>query len=68
MLDVILHFHQRARRIIERGALIITIHNLPVVNTLIRCKATVANDQLEQFEAIRHQIDEQMDQLEQEYR
>ncbi len=68
MLDMILHFHQRARRIIERGALIITIHNLPVVNTLIRCKTMVANDQLEQFEAIRHQIDEQMDQLEQEYR
>ncbi len=68
MLDVILHFHQRARRVIERGALIITIHNLPVVNTLIRCKATVANDHLEQFETIRRQIDEQMDRLEQEYR
>jgi V/A-type H+-transporting ATPase subunit A len=68
MLDVILHFHRRARRVIERGALIVTIHDLPVVNTLIRCKTTVANDHLEQFDEIRRQIDEQMEQLEQEYR
>ncbi|MBN1582983.1 MAG: V-type ATP synthase subunit A [Anaerolineae bacterium] len=68
MLDAILYFHQRAQRVIERGALIVTIHNLPVVNTLIRCKTTVANDHLEQFDAIRRQIDEQMEQLEQEYR
>jgi V/A-type H+-transporting ATPase subunit A len=68
MLDLILHFHQRAQSIIKRGALIVVIHDLPVVNTLMRMKALVANDQLEKLDEIRNKLDEQMDQLETEYR
>jgi V/A-type H+-transporting ATPase subunit A len=68
MLDLILYFHERARRIIERGALIVAIHNLPVVNTLIRMKTLVANDDLGKLEDIRKSIGEQMDKLESEYK
>ncbi|MBC7248992.1 MAG: V-type ATP synthase subunit A [Anaerolineae bacterium] len=68
MLDLILHFHQRAQRIIKRGALIVMIHDLPVVNKLMRMKTLVANDQLEKLDDIRRELDEQMDQLEAEYR
>ena len=68
MLNLILHFHQRAQQVIQRGALIIAIHNLPVVNTLIRMKTLVANDQLDKLDEIEQQIDEQMDELEIEYR
>ena len=68
MLGLILHFHQRARRIVERGALIVAIQSLPVVNHLIRMKTLVANDHLEKFEDIRKEIDEQIGQLEIQYR
>ena len=67
MLDLILHFHQRAQRIIARGALIVVIHDLPVVNTLIRMKTLVPNDQLDKLDEIRQELDQQMDQLETEY-
>jgi V/A-type H+-transporting ATPase subunit A len=68
MLDLILYFHRRAQRIIARGALIVAIQNLAVLNALVRMKTLVANDQLEKLDDIRQQVDEQMDQLEQEYR
>jgi V/A-type H+-transporting ATPase subunit A len=68
MLELILHFHERAQRIIERGALIVVIHNLPVVNTLMRMKTLVSNEELEKMEQIRKEMDEQLDQLEGEYR
>jgi V/A-type H+/Na+-transporting ATPase subunit A len=67
MLDLILHFHERAGLIIKRGAPITVIHNLPVVNTLIRMKTTVPNEQVDKLDGIRKEIDEQMDRLETEY-
>jgi V/A-type H+-transporting ATPase subunit A len=67
LLDLILHFHQRAQRIIKAGALIDVIHDLPVVNTLIRLKALVTNDDLSRLDKVHHEIDTQMDQLETEY-
>jgi V/A-type H+-transporting ATPase subunit A len=67
MLSLILHFHQRAQRIIKRGAHIGVIHDLPVVNKLIRMKEAVPNDALEELDEIREQINGQMDQLELEY-
>jgi V/A-type H+-transporting ATPase subunit A len=68
MLGLILHFHTRAERIIKSGAPILVIHNLPVMNTLIRMKTLVANDELAKLDEIRKQIDGQMDGLEAEYR
>jgi V/A-type H+-transporting ATPase subunit A len=68
MLDLILHFHQRAERLIERGALIVVIHDLPIVNRLIRIKTDVPNDELGELDQIREELDEQMDRLEEEYR
>jgi V/A-type H+-transporting ATPase subunit A len=67
MLDLILHFHQRGQRIIKRGATIAVIHNLPVVNTLIRMKSTIPNDQVSRLDDIQAEIDEQMEKLEAEY-
>lgn len=68
LLELILYFHQRAQRIIARGALVVDIQSSTVVNTLIRMKTLVANDQLEKLDDIKEEIDEQMDQLETEYR
>jgi V/A-type H+-transporting ATPase subunit A len=68
MLELVLYFHERGMNIIKRGAPISMIHDLPVVDTLIRMKSSVANDQLEKFEDIQKAIDEQMSQLDAEYR
>jgi len=68
MLELILHFHERAQRIIKRGALIVVIHDLPVVDTLMRMKALVSNDQLDRLDEIQKEMDEQLDQLEAEYK
>ena len=68
MLDLMLHFHERAQPIIQRGAPIILIHDLPIVSSLIRMKTLVANDHLEELDAIREELDKQMDDLEGEYK
>src|SRR5512146_1049301 len=67
MLDLILHFHQRAQKVVKRGANIGAIHNMPVVNEIIRMKTQVPNDKLDLLEEICNKIDEQMGQLETEY-
>ena len=66
MLDAILHFHERAARIIQEGCPIVLLHELPVVNTLKRMKGIVANDSLDEFDRIGETVDRQMDQLEAE--
>jgi V/A-type H+-transporting ATPase subunit A len=68
MLELILHFHQKAQRIVKRGAPISAIHNLPVVSEMIRMKTEVENEHLDQLEEICNKIDEQMGQLEMEYK
>ena len=68
MLDLILYFHGRAHKVIGKGATIVVIHDLPVVNTLIRMKSTIKNEDLAGFDGIRQQIDEQMNKLEAEYK
>ncbi len=68
MLELMLHFHERALRIVKHGASISVIHNLPVVDTLIRMKGAVSNEELEKMEDIQKQIDEQMSRLDSEYR
>jgi V/A-type H+-transporting ATPase subunit A len=67
MLGLILNFHRRSQRIIKRGALVTMIHDLPVVNTLIRMKTLVGNEDLSKFDDIQKEIDGQMEKLEAEY-
>ena len=68
MLKLILQFHHRALVIVKRGATIAVIHKLTVVDTLIRMKATIRNEELEKLDEIAKTIDEQMQQLESEYK
>jgi len=67
MLKLILYFHQRAQHIIKQGALISAIHELPVVDTLIRMKTQVDNEDLSRLDEIHKEISEQMQELEAEY-
>jgi V/A-type H+/Na+-transporting ATPase subunit A len=68
MLELVLYFHERGLNIIKRGAPISVIHDLPIVDTLIRMKSAVPNEDLSQMKDIRKSIDEQMSQLDAEYR
>jgi V/A-type H+-transporting ATPase subunit A len=68
MLDLILHFHQRALRIVKHGAPISVIHQLPAVDTLIRMKTLVPNEELDKLDGVRKDVDEQMTRLDQEYK
>jgi V/A-type H+-transporting ATPase subunit A len=68
MLDLILHFHARALTVVKRGAPIGAIHQLPIVDTLIRMKNLVPNDQLGKLEEIRADVDAQVTKLEAEYK
>lgn len=68
MLELVLYFHDRGMNIIKRGAPISVIHDLPVVDTLIRMKSNVPNDELDKFDDIHKTIDEQMSRLDVEYR
>jgi len=68
LLELVLYFHERGTNIIRRGAPISVIHELPVVDTIIRAKSTVSNEELQKLEDIQKQIDEQMSQLDAEYR
>jgi V/A-type H+-transporting ATPase subunit A len=68
MLELVLNFHERGMNIIRRGAPISVIHDLPVVDQMIRMKSNVPNDDLSKFDEIEKTIDEQMSQLDAEYR
>ncbi len=68
LLDLMLHFHERALRIVKHGAPISVIHKLPVVDTLIRTKTLVPNEELGKLDDIRKSIDAQMSELDAEYK
>ena len=68
MLELILHFHERASRIVKHGAPISVIHQLPAVDTVIRMKTLVPNDELDKLDGIRKAVDDQMTGLDQEYK
>ena len=68
MLELVLYFHERGMNIIRRGAPINVIHDLAVVDQIIRMKSNIENDQLDKFDEIQKAIDEQMSQLDAEYR
>ena len=68
MLNLILYFNDRAYQIVKKGAPISVIHNLPVVEVLIRMKTQIPNDRMEMFDDIHKEIDEQMTKLEADYK
>jgi V/A-type H+-transporting ATPase subunit A len=68
MLELILHFHERAVPILSKGCPIYVIHCLPVVNDLVRMKTSIPNDQVDQrISELRGDLDQQMDQVMKDY-
>jgi V/A-type H+-transporting ATPase subunit A len=67
MLELILDFHNRASAVVERGCPVVVIHNLSVVERIVRIKQTVPNDELERLNEIRRLLDREMRELERAY-
>ena len=68
LLELVLYFHERGMSVIRRGAPISVVHELPIVDTLIRAKSNVTNEDLSKLDDLQKQIDEQMSKLDAEYR
>jgi len=68
MAQAIMHFYDRARAIIEKGAPIFTIAELNVVQDIMRMKSRIPNERVDEFDDLLATIDEQMDALEERYR
>ncbi len=68
MAQVIMHFYDRARAIIEKGAPIFTITDLDVVQDIMRMKTRIPNDRVDEFDHLLADVDDQMDSLEEKYR
>jgi len=67
MLEIFLHFHERADRIIARGCPIVVIQALPIINTLVRMKTSITNTNVSQIDKTAQDLDNQMDQIEKDY-
>ncbi|MDQ1328037.1 MAG: V-type synthase alpha chain, partial [Candidatus Poribacteria bacterium] len=68
MAYAIIHFYDRAKAIIEKGAPIFTITGLSVVQDILRMKSRIPNDKLDAFDDLMATINEQMDELEARYK
>lgn len=68
MLELMLHFHERASALIRRGCPVVLVQQLAVIPALIRVKSTVRNEELDRLRQVRRDMDEQMDALERDYR
>jgi V/A-type H+-transporting ATPase subunit A len=68
MAQVIMHFYDRARAIIEKGAPIFTITDLDVIQDIMRMKTRIPNDRVDEFDHLLADIDDQMDILEEKYK
>jgi V/A-type H+-transporting ATPase subunit A len=67
MLKIILHFHDRASEIIKKGAPIYRIREMEAIENINRMKARISNEEIEAFEELLHNIDEEFDELEQDF-
>ncbi len=67
MLRIILHFYERAKEIIKKGAPIYRIREMEALDDINRMKVRIANDQLDDFKELLQEINEECDQLEQDY-
>ena len=68
MLRIILRFHDRAASIVARGCPVIVVRRLPIVGTLVHMKTAVPNSQIDLIGEIERSLEEQMDQLQEDYR
>jgi len=67
LLSLILDFYEQAIRLIGLDCPVIVIRDLPSVRKIVRLKDTVTNDAVEQIDAVRDQLRDEIRELEQRY-
>jgi V/A-type H+/Na+-transporting ATPase subunit A len=68
ILKLIMDFYTRASAVIQLGAPLLKIRDLPSMERITRAKFTVKNDALETLTEIESQLTEEMDELERSYK
>ncbi|NPV53426.1 MAG: V-type ATP synthase subunit A [Firmicutes bacterium] len=68
MLDMILHFYERASALLRSGVPLIKVTGFRTISEMMRMKSTVENDHLEKLDDLRRRLDEEFDRVENEYR
>jgi len=64
LMRLILEFHDRAERVIGKGAPLVRVRDLACVNEIVRARSTVPNDKPEGLDALRDRMRAQLDELE----
>lgn len=67
MLKIILHFYDRAAEIIKKGAPIYRIREMEAIEDINRMKLRISNENLDQFQDLLTSINEELEELEQDY-
>lgn len=67
ILDLMMEFYRRAKELVQNGALLTKIINLPVFDEIVRIKMLYKNDEIEKIEEVRNHIDLQLGELEKTY-
>ncbi len=67
LLRLIVTLHRRASQIIQAGAPLVRVRELPCVPKIIRAKQAFGNDELEALAALEDEMNQQFDDLEREY-
>jgi V/A-type H+-transporting ATPase subunit A len=67
LMRLMVEFHERADRIIGKGAPLVRIRELPCINEIVRARSSVPNDQPQELDALRDRMRAQLDELERSY-
>lgn len=68
LLRAILDVHERGSRVIEMGAPLLRVRELPVMREILRAKSSIPNNDAASMSALRQRIASQFDELERSYR
>jgi V/A-type H+-transporting ATPase subunit A len=64
MMRMLVHFQERASRILEAGGTLAAIREMPCLERIVRVKNTIANDSMDEFDNLMDRIDKEFDELE----
>ncbi len=67
MLRAIYLFHDRAQKLIDRAVPILKVRSIPVIDSLLRMRNTIPNDEFARIEEIEKEIEQQAAEIEREY-
>ena len=68
LLRIILKFHQHAAQVISKGCPIMIVRDLPAVKRIVRARSTIGNGELEKLDDLEAALNEQLSELEKDYR